>query len=111
EREQRPVAELILLEEHFVKMQRDELGRRAGSARGEEIDLVEDLEGEDGAEYERYHDCRTQQRQHHLGDELPARCAVDARRLERFEGQGLDRSEQDKEYEWHPVPNVDHDHR
>src|SRR5204862_228902 len=48
----RAAAELSLMEERFEKMQGAGLGGRAGSGGGEKIDLVEDLEGEEGEEYE-----------------------------------------------------------
>ena len=65
ERQQRAVAELVLLEENLVEMQAQELAGGAGAAARQQEHLVERLEREDRAKQQRHDDGRLEQRQHH----------------------------------------------
>ena len=107
----RAVADAILGEEALEEREAHHLGRGAGSAAGQQIDLVEDLEGDDQTKGEGDQDRREHQRHGDEAELLPRRGAVDARRLEDVLRQRFEAGEEEQEAERRPVPDVDDDDR
>ena len=100
---------MLELERDLVSVERDELGRRSGSALGQDEDLVERPESIDRPQHDRDGEHRSHHRQGEIDKSPPRAGAVDLGRFERLLRQGLQASKENEENERRPLPHVEGD--
>ncbi len=111
DRHRRAIPGPVLDKEPAEDRKAQDLGRSAGAAAGQQIDLVEHLERDHQAERQLHRQRRPHQRQRHIAQLLAERGAVDPRGLVDVLRQAFEPGEAQEETERRPVPDIDDDHR